>query len=884
MIEIISTLVILAILAAILIPPFIGHINSANEQKMNNIARTIFLSAQTGLTDLRNRGQLSELATFDSGTLTGGYLKTDIKSKHDQVPSDLLPPTDTSNHPYIYYIVIPAGTPDSDGNFMKNLLYDSLADKDVLEYSIVIEFNAKTGVVFSAFYSETHKDFSYSGTGETNLSVAENRVPSHKLGYYGVDYTGALSDIPEGLAIDLIDGFYDPALPANALQNALFVRASMPVDEINDPQYEITLNNSNNIQITDGTNKTAITFKLSDISEISLSGALLNNYDSNGKSHIVYKEEVTAHGQDYAIIYWILDYVDYSVNSASGFKYSIGVHYPEIPVDDITAVISETGLVSRTATSISRHSYYLAESKAGAVDASYSNAYIVGAPRHLNNVRFVATNAAAPLNRFTQTVDIDLFTIDYLSPLSWKPVFDGTNYSFDTSAPFVGKYISASGAGIPMKIQNLSMTNSLDSNTPFGLLGTVGAAGAIDGIMLDAVDIESNYAGSVGAIAGESAGVINRCIVYGVVDVSCSGSSNVGGIVGKMTGGILSKSYNAGYYKAGDILTANTGFIAAVIPSGKANIGGLAGAVDAGAVIENCYNNARVNIRSVEIEDFESYKPISLAMGGRTTFTDLSLGGLVGESAGTVRTSYATNFVGSYSGSATNRSMTAALIGNNSGTCVNCLAIRNNAKRAVGGAVPTGGRMITKAKLKSAVTDGVFSSSIFENGNIAAVLPAADSYLPENYPYPVLKTFGSGGEKGHFTEWEDIQITVPDLLTVTAQNNLLDAYGNRYKLVVLETAESFYDYVSNDMDITIEWADADYKIDNSNPYIPADEINGNANRKVEFTIEPGGRYEIMFYNNPTNSSRTAAVKVTGFVPAPLDNPLDLLDYTEIFNE
>lgn len=872
-IELIVVMVIMAIVAAFAVPAVMRYLENAKETKLNNVARSLYLAAQQGLTDIKNRGVMSELAAFDGDVLDGGYVFGN-GAVCGQVPAQVVPAGDAANESYLYYAIIPKASDVETGNYMLDLLDNYVGDKDALKMSIVIEFNAKTGVVLSAYYSDQYDSFSYSGGERSDLSAVANRKSSDERGYYGVDYTGAPQNIPEGLNVSLVDGgpLSDP------LENALYVRASMPSD--ND-EYLIELLDATGQVIKHGEEKTAVQFTAAAVTSTSFAVAKSNRYESNGQEHIVYRENTVVNGENYTIITWVLDYTDYAEMTAAAFDDSIAIQYPEIEVGDMKARIYSVASPSKQSTSLVQNSYYMAETVTAA-----ENAYIISAPRHVNNIRFVGTQPDRTVKRFTQRVNVSFDGLDNLAPLNWIPADDGTgNLDFDIEKPFVGSYVSIPASGEPVKLSNVTMHNPLAETSDFGLFGVIAANGTVDGIRLDYATIESTVGGNVGGLAGQSSGTINRCVVFGNINVNSETETNVGGLVGELKDGTISQSYNGGFFDAAAEATVeeaeqdsvpHVGDIKAVVTDGEANIGGLCGLVIKGK-IENSYNNARINIDKAAYDEdaFESYEPEYTSLGTRTQFTDVAIGGVVGKNYGDVKGCYATNFAADY-GAGLNRSQSAAVIGVNEGSCANSLALRNNLRRAMGGTAKTGGRMVAKKKLEEAVAASALSSS-FEAGSFDVELTETNAAQPDSYPYPVLIDYGQ------VTQWENIQQTMPDLAVVTCQENQTDDFHDYYRLVIVETAESFYDYKSNKMTVTVEWDGDIYTLDNSREPVLGNQIEGTTTKSVTFTVEPSGRYEIWLYNRPTNSTIPGAspVTVSCYVDPPDDNPLGLTQYEQI---
>ena len=222
----------------------------------------------------------------------------------------------------------------------------------------------------------------------------------------------------------------------------------------------------------------------------------------------------------------------------------------------------------------------------------------------------------------------------------FKPIGDKTN-------KFTGTF-----DGNGKKIQNLTI-NRQDENY-VGLFGGVGNGGVVKDIGLEDVDIKG--AKSVGSLVGLNAEgtITNSHVVNGTVvsPIARSYFANVGGLVGKNTGGITNSHATVevrgiGDHGVGGLVGLNGGNIvrshATGDVTGDQGVGGLVGS-----------NEANIT---------RSYATGAVRTQGIFRF---SLGGLVGESmgGGTITESYATGNV------TTNKNKAGGLVGKNNGTTI----------------------------------------------------------------------------------------------------------------------------------------------------------------------------------------------------------------------
>ncbi len=202
----------------------------------------------------------------------------------------------------------------------------------------------------------------------------------------------------------------------------------------------------------------------------------------------------------------------------------------------------------------------------------------------------------------------------------------------------------------PIGTQNNTFTGTFDgqeyeirdlfSNRPdenyVGLFGIVNTGGGIEDIGVVNVTVTGNS--SVGGLVGVNVGTVSNS--YSSSNVN-GGSAEVGGLVG-LNGGTVSNSHSSGSV------------------TGQGHVGGLVGGN--GATVSNSYSTGNVT----------GYYGVGGLVGASSGTVNNSystgnvtgyqwVGGLVGGNAGTVSNSYST-------GSATGNSSVGGLVGDNSGT------------------------------------------------------------------------------------------------------------------------------------------------------------------------------------------------------------------------
>ncbi|MCR3956377.1 MAG: S-layer homology domain-containing protein [Gudongella sp.] len=280
-----------------------------------------------------------------------------------------------------------------------------------------------------------------------------------------------------------------------------------------------------------------------------------------------------------------------------------------------------------------------------------SDPYQVETAEHLNNVRKYLDA------HFIQIADIDLSEYVtsggdyYYDGKGWEPIGS-------LSTPFTGSYDGDNG-----NITNLTISGS---DSRIGLFGTTSETSFIHDLNL--IDVSIDGSEFIGGIVGVSYGTIEACSVSGTIE----GIMSVGGIAGWARGGEIKSS-------SGSCTISNK------TPTQGSRLGIIVGDNEA-AIIESCTGSGIVqgigsvggivglNRGSGEIRDSFSDATVT----GTTNYA----GGLVGESQGTISSSYST-------GNASGGGYVGGLSGYNSGTIDKSFALGSvtGADNFVGGLV-----------------------------------------------------------------------------------------------------------------------------------------------------------------------------------------------------
>jgi len=258
LIEVISIMTIISILAAVALPPLLGFIESGRQTKRMNTARTVYLAAQDQLTELRITKNLKAGITRDYYDLVDDkYIENETKLvNHSNVYHSLggyLPEADLNNgnQNYVHYISKAKGEVDV-SNPVIQLLDPVILDKTILYDAILIEYNIRTGVVLSVFYGDMLSDgssFTYSGEGMESVMGKRGMeedgyvyASSRKQGYYGISGTGSWETLYPAI-INVYDS-YTKALPdelSGTCKNVLYAQILIPKKQLSG-EFDLLIN------------------------------------------------------------------------------------------------------------------------------------------------------------------------------------------------------------------------------------------------------------------------------------------------------------------------------------------------------------------------------------------------------------------------------------------------------------------------------------------------------------------------------------------------------------------------------------------------------------------------------------------------------------------
>ncbi|MCI7302913.1 MAG: prepilin-type N-terminal cleavage/methylation domain-containing protein [Clostridiales Family XIII bacterium] len=546
LVEVIVTLTIVAILAAIAIPTGIGYMENAKQTARDKVARSVFLAAQKALTSRMSSGdKLVEGEPVNVEGISPEFTDLD------------------ENKNNIVFLSINQSQTNKTGTAIYQLLEPYLTDPEILENTVLVEFNKKTGKVYATFYSEVVAAIGYGSKNSDTYNAYKRSKQDRKdgkMGYWGVDSTGKADGTEEAADADIQIVDYDELeqTKGNNINGGnnyglLTVECLLPkeMDQVKNMVITIKGDKEESITITnDQSSPQAGSFAFSQIEAVAkdvedpkgkVDEALKQAFQvKSSSSDICYYPMYieTRKSDDRKILVLVLDTI--------GEQFSITKNHESLGMEELTATLivnkhSENKTYSfPEAGQTAPHSYF-----AGKATADGKEGYGIKSIRHLNNVRY---GDEAKATNYIQLGDIYCSTYDGKVPY-WEPIGnqapllgsagDKPSYTWGQNNGFKGQYY-----GMGHAIYNLTIQDNGRNMT--GLFSCLSKTGVVSGVSLDYTDSYiSGYLKSsakskyfingkhrVGGIVGENWGIVSQCTARGAVYAS-GGESKAGGIVGK---------------------------------------------------------------------------------------------------------------------------------------------------------------------------------------------------------------------------------------------------------------------------------------------------------------------------------------------------------------
>jgi prepilin-type N-terminal cleavage/methylation domain-containing protein len=506
LVEVTVVLVIVSILAAIAAPSIFAFLQRGQQVNRDNIARTLYLAAQSQLTRMRITGGLSDGLIEEDFVYNGNGRTGLIEPSQEDIDEDHVD--------NVRFIRKAANTPPA--GLLNDILAPVIVNKEILNDAILIEFNVRTGVVLSVFYGDAGQDlFDYIGddsredvVGNRGMGAGGYEVGNRRQGYYGVTSTGQLGEEFEYLYRIIFDIFDGADRPLDDVgENVLYVDVLIEKDKVTGDAFTLTVI---------GTSITTGSVLFSEL------GTMPNG---------LYKIE----NPDYYHIIWIIDHlgVDEDNNIAS-------IRDDLDPNMNIRAYLEVEGFEdSETLEIRAKHPYY-------ATSKEYNNNFQIVTARHLHNIRHLSDDDDATFSLMREILDLDptnrpLNRVSNFVPIEdFTGTFNGNfhtieNLTVEDAPGDAGLFASVSG-----EVNNLTLLNpDITGNSNVGsVAGRINSGGTVSGVYVAYTEITRGITGNtnVGGIVGQCSGTIEDAVFVSPFDtVHISGSPGyTGGIAGSL--------------------------------------------------------------------------------------------------------------------------------------------------------------------------------------------------------------------------------------------------------------------------------------------------------------------------------------------------------------
>ena len=522
MIEIMVTLTILSIIVASGVAALQNYMHDSQIKSLNEKAKTIFFASQEAFQTIKNDSMnnyiLDNQLVFDS-----------VGENWNDAPEDWNNENVRKN---LFYLTIEKNDQQKKSKELYQLLSRFVDDQDLLDQTILIEFNAKSGLVSSVFYSEMANKLNYVITAENNASNSVsvyNRdlslLKERKVGFFGNANTGIGSQVLSSFSVSIKN---DIKLSVH------WTNPSIDADNLNQQiSYKVILYNKKRDKI-------------------------LATYD------ITTQTPGYTSGQENILVLDNLKESDPS-DKPSDFIKSMPVTSFIAVVEASIKITGSDGVkaISRASSKVG-HTLFKSEKNIDGIPY-----YYIDNIRHLNNIRYGETDF-----NYIQIEDISSNILGYygyiFKPLKGFPTRTGLGLIDQTilgGSAFNGSY-NGNQKSIELKIADTNYNNQYEG---VGLFSVLGTSGTLKNISVVNSQINGNE--NVASLVGINEGVVQYC--NGVVN-SINGTVTLGGLVA-INKNKISESY-----------TSN------VRVFGEEMIGGLVGNNNSGntakvALIENCY-------------------------------------------------------------------------------------------------------------------------------------------------------------------------------------------------------------------------------------------------------------------------------------------------------
>ncbi len=496
LVELIIVIVIIGVILIIGIPNLLDYMKMTRMEQLNNYARTVFLSAQNYFTTYTGDGHSLEDAPF----------KTDA-NKVDMgavVPAPSNPDEVAENWENIYWIKVDKGDPSRAGTELYKMLSNYITDVDLLDKSILIEYNVATGIMRSAFVSDSDT-ISWAEVGDRTAGYLREK----EIGYYGVDYSGSKPGTGD---------FENPDVMLVNGDRLLY--AECYVDE-NQLDYDYVLD----IYDIENTLAGSLTFRPSALDPTAVTAARALKLQADRQSeYAVYEDTVSGREGMKKYIVILDSFSEYNSfdDANEAHDLSIFKKFPKVKAGLIYVSLKATEegeQVGESKESTYKHSYFAEDPETG---GTTNGQYFIRDARHLNNIRYIQgmngvtfTQIFNDKDRYGGGGDIVAKTFDNkditIEPIGYRSP-GGQQF-----AAFTGTYDARNATPEKYDGENYGITSlsiSSDTQNSLGLFTQVSAGSTVKNLDIQgavSTGSRSVTTARLGLVAGENRGAISNC-------------------------------------------------------------------------------------------------------------------------------------------------------------------------------------------------------------------------------------------------------------------------------------------------------------------------------------------------------------------------------------
>lgn len=570
LIEMMIVVAVIAILTGLVSVGIYGYMTSAYMIHVNDTAKTVFLASQNYLTEQKQLGRLEEFnetAEAYGGAVSEDELKNILLQNDSSFDFSAYKEkygTDT-----VRYIKLSEGEGvTASDNPIYTIVKRYLNEDDLLGHTFFMEYDTKTGVVRSVFYTEKANSLSYNGdlADKSNVILRDSdTLRDKRQGYYGVEST-SLNKTDENITVfapknvRLVNGerLYVQWQENNYLspeerRNGYVAGAN---DDFNDVSLRQYLVYDVSVYRMNGSDEELL-FTVSGLKLDMAKGSTLAAADAATGEGVR-----LCYDSDTNVYQLILDDIDHSIYET----YGIGATDQRVLVEK--QVQAEDMIFCRVSERLDGHAYLTGDSGAvstnfqsanyagGAVEYSYSGldvdnaevygngnlnedgseavygkAFSIANARHLNNMRYAKGTSC-----FIQTADID-----WAKPESDRSIvttyFEPLTFETNTRAAsagravveraFSGTFQNGYQTGDDYVISHLNIEKLSGSNPEKNVGMFRHNTGTIQGIHIKESKVKGAYL--TGIVCGTNSGEITDAIIE---DCDVTAAYYVGGITG----------------------------------------------------------------------------------------------------------------------------------------------------------------------------------------------------------------------------------------------------------------------------------------------------------------------------------------------------------------